>query len=351
MATQDAPALETITASTFSRAAERPEEAVLPRPVVETSGLQPEDVGALAYLLLLGPDVHQTGKDLAVGMRALGWKMSDDRFEKIAKRLTAAGHLLRESRYDPATKLPKWHYSVYRNPANNPRYVAEGTVTLSQVSDGTRENRVPEDGHPSGTRENRVPPGQSRKPGKPGSGAEPAKTGFPSEGVFAGQSRKPEKPGSGSPPPHPPEEVTTSSPYPLTDPSGALPSQRGEEEASAFSEELLTEARSFLGELPYPWTVGRQAARRIAPQLLDVVNEQGWTLNDDLVAELTKNPDGVRNHVRTLEKVRIPNLIPRRMVPAKQAAPRTAGPDDRQPATKAEIEALRNKVMKGAMEL
>ncbi|WP_411152960.1 hypothetical protein [Streptomyces sp. A30] len=297
----------TLSGSTFSRAAEAPEEAVLPRPVVETSGLQPEDMGALAFLLLLGPDVQQTGKDLAAGMRALGWKMSDDRFEVIAKRLTAAGHLLRESVFDPETKRPKWHYSVYRNPANNPRYVAEGTATLSQVSSETRDFRVPADERLFETRENRVSPGQSRNPGFPGSGGKPGNPGFPSDAVSAGQDRNPGIPGSESPPPHPPEEEDySSSPYPLTRPTGSLPSQR-EEEAGDFSKEETAAAERFLQQMER-WQAGAATARKSAPRLLRAMRAQGWPvltgLDDEhlalLEAEILKNTRGAVSWAKCL---------------------------------------------------
>ncbi|WP_138905739.1 hypothetical protein, partial [Streptomyces albidochromogenes] len=169
--------------SVFERALEDPEEAVVTRPVAEAQGLQPEDLGVLVHLLLLPPTTQATGKTLAAGMRALGWKMSIDRFEVIAKRLTSAGHLLRRSVYNPKTKRPEWRYRAYRNPANNPQYIATGAVALSQVSGGIGENPVPERTCPGETGENPASPGQSQHRVLPGSGAESGKTRFPSGGV------------------------------------------------------------------------------------------------------------------------------------------------------------------------
>ncbi|MEU8883869.1 hypothetical protein [Streptomyces hydrogenans] len=302
--------------TTFERAQELPEEAILSRPVVETPGLQPEDLGALAHLLLLGPVAQPTAKDLAAGMRARGWKMSVDRFEVIAKRLTKAGHLLRESIYNPETKRPEWRYRVYRNPANNPRYLAEGTTALSQVSGEIGENPVPGGVARSETGENPVSPGQSRNRVFPGSAPEPGKTRFPSEGVSAGQSRNPEKPGSASHPPHPPEEVTTSSPYPLTETTGHMPAAPGEEEGVVFDPRETAAAARFLQTLPQPWSIGRVKAKGLAPVLLEVMSDQGWPKLTDLddrarvllVQQLTKNPVGVRNHTLVLERDRVPNL-------------------------------------------
>ncbi|MFF4291374.1 hypothetical protein ACFY0R_39700 [Streptomyces sp. NPDC001633] len=326
--------------SLFERAQEAPEEVVVTRGVAETQGLQPEDLGVLVFLLLLEPGVLMSGRDIVAAMKALGWKMSDERFAKIAKRLMVVGHLLRKSVYNPDTGRPQWCYWAYRNPANNPTYVSSGADTLSQVNDENREMRVSLPESPSEDRKKRVLPGQSRKPQKAESGGNTAKSGFRSGPVSAGQSQNPQKPGSPSLPPHPPEEVTTSSPYPLTAPAGSLPS-REEEEVPPFTDEQQQQARVFLGRLPYPWTVGRDDARRMAVPLLDAATEQGWELNWELSAELTKNPGGVRNHVRTLEKVRIPNLIRREMAhPADQPTPAAAEGGHRG-ASRAEIEAAK----------
>ncbi|MBC2879795.1 MULTISPECIES: hypothetical protein [Streptomyces] len=316
----------------FGRAQEPADEVVMPRAVVESQGLQPEDLGALMFLLLRDPGETATGKAVSADMRALGWKMSVDRFEVVSKRLMAAGHLRRESVYDPKTRRPQWHYWAYRNPANNPEYVNKGTSAFPQVRAEIGENPVPAGEAAREIGENPVSPGQSRNRVFPGSGAESGKTRFPSDDVSAGQSRNREKPDFPSPPPTPPREEETSSPLPPTDPSGASASPRGEEEAAVprFPEERLAQARVWLGRLPYPWTVGRQAAYRLAPLLLEAADDQGWALDGDLAAELTKNPDGVHNHVRTLEKVRIPNLIRREMA-------RRCG-EDRKPS-RAEIDA------------
>lgn len=118
-------------------------------------------------------------------------------------------------------------------------------------------------------------------------------------------------------PPHPPEGGGGSSPLPPTGPDRTLPPQR--EEEVSYSEERLAEARRFLERLPRPWTVGRQAAGRLAPQLLAAADERGWRLDEELAAELTQNPGGMVNPVATLEKARIPNLVPYGMVHGGQS--------------------------------
>ncbi|MYQ82978.1 MULTISPECIES: hypothetical protein [unclassified Streptomyces] len=291
--------------SLFERAQEAPEEVVVTRSVAETRGLQPEDLGALVHILLLPADQRATAKEIAAGMRALDWKMSIDRFEVIAKRLTRAGYLLRESVYDPETTRPRWRYRAYRNPANNPAYLKTGTDTLSQVNGEIGENPVPESQGASETGENPVSPGQSRNRVFPESGAEPGKTRFPSDNVSAGQSRNPEKPGFPVPPPHPPEEEDSSSPYPLTRTTGPLPSQR--EEGRELALEEIEAAQHFLQRMRQ-WQAGRATAKKCAPRLLRAMREQGWPAlsgMDDaqrqaLEAEIFKNTGGATSWVRCL---------------------------------------------------
>jgi hypothetical protein len=52
----------------------------------------------------------------------------------------------------------------------------------------------------------------------------------------------------------------------------------------------------------------------MAPLLIQMTSAQGWRLDTDLVAELTKNPDGVRDHPRVVPR-RISDL-PKRSQPA-----------------------------------
>jgi hypothetical protein len=99
-------------------------------------------------------------------------------------------------------------------------------------------------------------------------------------------------------PPHPPEEVTTSSPYPLTDSAGSLPSQR-EEAEGGFAPKELHAAESFLQQLRPPHHMGAASARRYAPLLLRSMAEQGWPsifeVDRTLLArEVTRDPQGFK---------------------------------------------------------
>lgn len=107
-------------------------------------------------------------------------------------------------------------------------------------------------------------------------------------------------------PPHPPEEVDTSSPYPLTHTRSGVPSPR--EEEAEFAPEDIQTAERFLQELKDPWTAGRQTARKCAPLLLRVLAEQGWPavreLDDVarrlLAREVTKNPEKISRYSQVL---------------------------------------------------
>ncbi|MCK8438581.1 hypothetical protein G3I77_38020 [Streptomyces sp. D2-8] len=282
-------------ASYLERGWEPPEEVVLRRELVRTPGLQPEDIGVLSELLLRDPRLPSTMEAIRRDMQAQGWKMGKDRFNAIAARLTKAGHLARMPVYDETTQRPTWVTRVYRNPANNEQYVDLGIAASQQVSAEVRETR---DSQPSGSRETRVSPGQSRNTENPRSGAGSRKTRDPETRVSPGQSRKAEIPRSGVHPPHPPEEVTTSSPYPLTDSSGSLPSQR-EEGAGGFAPKDLHAAESFLQQLRPPHHMGAASARKYAPLLLRSMAEQGWPsifeVDSVLLArEVTRDPQGFK---------------------------------------------------------
>lgn len=315
---------ERFAGSYIKRAWEPPEEAVLIRAVVETVGLQPEDLGVLAALLLMDPRLPATAKALAAGLREFGWKMSLDRFEKVAARLTKAGHMSRESVFNQETKRPEWVCQVYRNPANNRPYVIQGVTASSQVGAEIGENPSPGGQGLSEVGENPISPGQSEVGENPISG----KPRVRKHGVSAGQNRNRENPESGFHPPHPPEEVDTSSPYPLNRTSGLVPGQGSaaptEEEVDASHQELAN-AEQFLMTLPGEWRCGRKSAKTMAPILVVAAREQGWELDDVLVAELTKNPGGIRRFTSVLSG-RIEDL------PLRGGADRSSGPRPALPA-------------------
>ena len=134
--------------------------------------------------------------------------------------------------------------------------------------------------------------------------------------------------GNAGNPPHPPEEVETSSPYPLTRTKTGAPSQmEGEAE---FPLEDIRSAERLLQLLKEPWHAGRQTAQKCAPRLLAVMNDQGWPgireLSDRdrqlLERELTKNPEGVTRPSHVLPK-RIADLPLYEVVSKRRTAGRT----------------------------
>ncbi|MER8236100.1 hypothetical protein [Streptomyces sp. NPDC094049] len=137
--------------------------------------------------------------------------------------------------------------------------------------------------------------------------------------------------GRGSPP-HPPEEVTTSSPYPLgAGADGGAPAAREEgqgenPENPVPSAEDIEAAFQFLQVLPRPWTAGRVTARSLAPLLAAAVADQGWELDGALIAELIQNPEGVKRPTKVL-KSRIEDL-PRRLARKDVPRPRPAAAED-----------------------
>ncbi|MFJ9729242.1 hypothetical protein ACIRP3_41520 [Streptomyces sp. NPDC101209] len=261
--------------SYLERGWEAPEEVVLRRELVRTPGLQPEDLGVLAELLLRDPRLPSTMEAIRADLQARGWKMGKDRYNGIAKRLTDAGHLARVSVFDEATQRPKWVTRVYRNPANNTQYVDLGIEASQQVS---AESRVSSDSQGSEALETRDSRGQSRIAEKPQSGPESRKTRDLETRDSRGQSRNADNPRSVSSPPHPPEEEDSSSSNLLTDPAGSLPSQRkqqGDRQAREFAEEELREAAAFLQGMER-WQAGAATAKRCAPRLLRTMWAQGW---------------------------------------------------------------------------
>lgn len=296
------------------RAWEPPEEVILNRHIIESPGLQPEDVGVLARLLVRDPSEPATIVALAKELQEAGWKMGESRFTAIFKRLKQAGHVQHVSEFNPVTSRPHWVVRVYRNPANNEQYVQGGVETASQVRAETVETSVSGAERACETVETAVSPAQSETVESTDSGAEPWKSGIRKTTVPPGQSRNRGNRGFASHPPHPPEEVDTSSPNPLN--QSAAPT---EEEAGTFTPDEILAAEHYLQMLPAPWTVGRKTAQRLAPLLLEAATAQGWELDDDLRAQLTSNPDGIKRHASVLEKERIADL-PLRAAMAKPTA-------------------------------
>ncbi|MEU1663629.1 hypothetical protein ABZ547_08435 [Streptomyces sparsogenes] len=116
-------------------------------------------------------------------------------------------------------------------------------------------------------------------------------------------------------------------PIPLTTPTfppSVIPraaATEGRDGSSKQDDDALTAAAAFLQNLPEPWAVGRVTAKAMAPQLLEVIAEQGWRLDEQLVTKLTENPNGINRHSSVL-RLRI-NDLPK----APQQAATKTGPN------------------------
>ncbi|GAA2984402.1 hypothetical protein GCM10010519_18550 [Streptomyces lactacystinicus] len=306
------------TGSSIVRAWEPPEEVVVPYALAYSPGLQPEDYGVLIRLLLRDPGQPSGMPALAAEFQATGWKMGESRLRGVMSRLQKAGHVshVRDG-YDEVARRPKWQFMVYRNPANNSAYVTRGTQsaeTSSQVSPMVR-NPTHGSGRP-GTHPtiSNVYAGQADTAISNASGTHPLDSDALESNVCAGQADT----AISNVVPHLQEEVTTSSPSPLTDTTGRGPAAPGEEEEEGrvFDPKETAAAVRFLQLLPPPWSVGRAKAKAFAWALLDAMADQGWpriTELDDrshrlLVGQLVKNPEKVNNYSSVLEKYRIPDL-------------------------------------------
>ncbi|WP_202511992.1 hypothetical protein [Streptomyces sp. SID3343] len=130
--------------------------------------------------------------------------------------------------------------------------------------------------------------------GVPGSGRKRIPAGQTASGV----------PGSGKAfPPHPQEEVKTSSPYPHASADVVRPASPEGEEAVCLSAEDVAAAAAVLMRLPHPWTAGLRKAQKLAPDLARNAARLGWSLDDPLlVAELTRDPGGVTHYPAVLPK-------------------------------------------------
>lgn len=312
VAASGVPAGPEFSGSIIQRAWEAPEEVVFPRYLIDGPGLQPEDIGVLAHLLLRDPGAPSSVAALADECRQRGWKVSEYAMRGIVKRLKAAGHIHQDRVYNPTTKHLDWVFSVYRNPANNQMYVSSVRFVGSQLI-GQSDSLAPNESA-----------GQSDSLAPNESGAIRWLPTNRDDDVSAGGGRYVASQRIGAHPPHPPEEVDTSSPNPLNQPAPPT------EEEADYTPEQITQAEQFLQLLPAPWTVGRKTAQRLAPKLLEAAAAQGWQLDDDLRAQLASNPDGIKRHASVLEKERIADLPLRAVLTQPQTARRSG---QAQPAT------------------
>ncbi|MBP5918803.1 hypothetical protein F3K34_44305 [Streptomyces sp. LBUM 1486] len=200
MSTPQEPSAEDLRGAPVLPGFEVPEIVALGPGVVHAPGLQPEDIGVLAWLKLRDPRKPATKSQLQKEMQAQGWKMGKDRFEAIFQRLKATGRIKHHCPYNPQTGRPEWRIEFFLNPANNNEYVNSGISAFQQVSDEMRETRNPQDEQLFETRETSIPPGQKESRETRNPGAECGKPAIRESGVPAGQDRNAGNPVSGSHP-------------------------------------------------------------------------------------------------------------------------------------------------------
>jgi hypothetical protein len=114
-------------------------------------------------------------------------------------------------------------------------------------------------------------------------------------------------------------------PIPLTTPTfppSATPraAATARKAGSEKEDPALTAAVDFLMNLPAPWSLGRVSAKGMAPLLIDAITEQGWRLDNDLVAKLTENAAGVHRPMSVL-RIRISDLPKAPQQPAVKTGP------------------------------
>ncbi|MCF0086692.1 MULTISPECIES: hypothetical protein [unclassified Streptomyces] len=184
-------------------------------------------------------------------------------------------------------------YEFYDWPAWNPE--APPVVEFSQVTPTSGNAGSGDAG--SSTR-NRA------KEGSPQVAATSGIAGSGDAGSFEFSQVTPTSGNAGNPP-HPPEEVDTSSPYPLTRTGSGTRSQT--EEGPEFSPEEIHAAETFLQQMKQ-WQAGGATARKQASRLLRVMRKQAWPAlsgMDDtqralLESEIFRNTGGAKSWLRCL---------------------------------------------------
>ncbi|MFE1230595.1 hypothetical protein [Streptomyces sp. NPDC058745] len=286
--------------------------AVEPEPSVTVTdetffghGWQPLTITVLQAIWFMPQGAHFDVEALVGWFRSLGWKSANGKplgADAVRRELA----LIREAGYIRAQRLrgehgqvSGIHYEVSKRPrpGQNASIRFEGDET-----DIRRSHHVPpmtthgESPHVVDGAEPQVAPRASND--HMWSMADMANEAKPQVAPCAT---------NGGHPPHPPEEVETSSPYPLKSPAGPT---EGEGTGSASNDEQTQAAYDFLQDLPNPWRAGRATARKLAPKLVDAITEQGWDLDADLAQKLTELPEGIKSYPSVLAR-RVDDL-PRR---------------------------------------
>jgi hypothetical protein len=97
-------------------APEPPDYAVFPYRLVHTRGLQPEDLGVRAWLVLQPLPEPASFATLMSGMRDLGWDIDPSRLREVFERLQQAGHLEPVTEHNPGTGEGERRFVIRQRP-------------------------------------------------------------------------------------------------------------------------------------------------------------------------------------------------------------------------------------------
>ena len=285
----------------------------------------PLDTLVLLHLMfMVAGGTSPTAAKVLAALRAEGIQAGNgsgligrDAVQASFRRLTEAGFLRRIGQAQGQKgRFGGAGYELYRRPAYNPDWMPSDPLGSSESPQVTPQTAMPGTVGPK-RGQKRISADQTVD-GNAGHGdAVNGNAGHGEKRVSADQTVDGNAGHGGSLVPHLQEEVTTSSPNPLTGTSGRGPAAPGEEVAAvAFTADELAAASHLLQMLPQPWSQGRPKAKRLAPRLLEAMADQGWPTILDLsevdrallVRQLTKNPEKIGNHGSVLATDRIPNL-------------------------------------------
>lgn len=292
---------------TYSRSIEPEPSVTITDQTFFGHGWQPLTITVLQAIWFMPQGAEFDVEDLVDWFRSLGWKSANgkplgaDAVRRELALIRQAGYIRAHRIRGEKGRVVGIHYEV----SKRPRPTSDAGIRFAgDESETSRSHHVPpmtthgESPHLVDDRKPQVGPCASNDQtwSMPGVAEEVKQQVAPcaSNGVH---------------PPHPPEEVDTSSPYPLTHTKTGVLSQREEAEAE-FTTEDLHAAEGFLQRMRKPWNAGRATARKCAPRLLAVMRDQGWpaigelTDKDRLLLEqdLTKNPGGVTSYAHVLPK-------------------------------------------------
>lgn len=228
-------------------------------------------------------------------------------YQSVA-RLREAGFLHRAQAN--GGNFGKVSYTFYEFPSLNPHW------TLPSLPDPVGLSGEAEEG-------NDISAGQTASPDKARADKARADRLHGNRHVSAGQTASPDRLRGRSSPPHPPEEVGTTSPSPH---KPATVSRRNRQAAPEVAPEAAAAAAAFLRNLPGKWAAGLQRAESLAPWLVRNAELTGWELDMSLRIYLTHQEDGQKpptNYGNVLG-YRIKNMQPREAVMAAAAEDKKA---------------------------